>query len=46
MIEARKEAGVDNQSKIISQKAYDNGYVTIVQGSKRISWSSAAIRQT
>lgn len=35
MIEARKEAGIDNQSKIISQQEYSGGYVTIVQGSNK-----------
>lgn len=34
MITARKEAGINNQSKIVSGKYYDGGYVTIVQGEK------------
>ncbi|MES5168980.1 hypothetical protein ABVC73_11300 [Prevotella melaninogenica] len=34
MIAARKEAGINNQSRIVSGKYYDGGYVTIVQGEK------------
>lgn len=35
MIAARKEAGITNQSKIVSGKYYDGGYVTIVQGENK-----------
>ena len=34
MIAARKEAGISNQSRIVSGKYYDGGYVTIVQGER------------
>ena len=34
MIAARNEAGITNQSRIVSGKYYDGGYVTIVQGEK------------
>ena len=35
MIAARKEAGINNQSKIVYGEYRDGGYVTIVQGDKR-----------
>ena len=35
MIEARKEAGITNQSKILVGQEYDGGYVTIVQGENK-----------
>ncbi len=35
MIEARKEAGINNQSPIVEQYYKDGGYVTVVQGTKR-----------
>ncbi len=34
MIAARKEAGISNQSRIVSGKYYNGGYVTIVQGER------------
>ena len=34
MIAARKEAGITNQSRIVSGRYYDGGYVTIVQGER------------
>lgn len=35
MINARKEAGITNTSKIIHQAKHGNGYVTIVEGEKQ-----------
>ena len=35
MIAARKEAGINNQSRIVEQYEQDGGYVTVVQGTKR-----------
>ena len=35
MIEARKEAGINNQSPIVEQYYKDGGYVTVVQGTNK-----------